>query len=273
MAVSVASFRASFPQEFGNLSNYPDSAIQYWLAIAGILLGTGNGSPPKVCSFRGSIAPNKVLTVSELDFGSLTMLPLLLEGNNVPTSAAVLDQLTGADVGGLGTYQLNVSATIADEPMVALQSGFNVGSNPFWGAPSAVPSSPPTTTADFATEMWVAHQLVLEKQAVDQARNGGDPGTKIGVISSKSVNGVSVSFDVGSVAGGSMQENAGYYNQTVYGMRFYRLMKIRGSGPIQIGIGHAPAFLFFNNFGPLGGSNAWAGPYPGIQQGDTGFSS
>jgi hypothetical protein len=128
--------------------------------------------------------------------------------------------------------------------------------------------------ADFATEMWTAHQIVLEKQALAAAAVGGDPGTKIGIVTSKSVNGVSVSFDVGAITGAdSGQQGGGYYNQTVYGMRFWRLARIRGSGPIQLGIGRAPPFLFFNSWGLTGSFNAWAGPYPGIQQGDSGFSS
>lgn len=269
--ITVASFRQDLP-EFANAGLYPAGVIQYWIAIAQILLGTGSGSPPKVCSFVGALDNLKVVTVSEIDFGSLTLFPLLLEGNSLPVSAALLGQITGPP-GGLGTYQCNVAGNIAAEPMVAVQSGSGSGGNPFWGPGSVTANSPPTTVADFATEMWVAHQVVLEKQALAAAASGGDPGTKIGIISNKSVNGVSVGFDVGAVASGNMQENAGYYNQTVYGIRFYRLMKLRGAGPIQIGIGQAPAFLFFNNWGLLGSSNAWAGPYPGIEQGDTGFGS
>jgi hypothetical protein len=270
MTVTVASFRTDLP-EFASVSVYPNMVIQYWLSIAALLMGTGTGSPPQVCSFTGAIGaglvPSSILTVSAVNFGSLTMLPLLLEGNNVPLNCAVTGQLTGA-IGGIGTYQLSAAALIAAENMVAVQSGTGVGFNPFWGASSLTANSPPTSIADFATEMFAAHQIVLEKQALDAARTGGDPGTKIGIISSKSVNGVSVSFDnsaVNDIKGG------GYYNQTIYGKRFYQLAKIRGAGPIQIGIGRAPTFLFFNNWGLLGSSNAWGGPYPGIGVSDTGF--
>lgn len=270
MTVTVASFRANHPQEFGNQSSYPPQAIAYWLAVAQVLLGLGTGSSPTACSFTGATAAG-VLTTSALTFGSLSLFPLILQGNTVPANGAILGQVTGP-AGGAGTYQVNFNDVIGAEAMIALRGAIPFASaNSFWGAPSSTADTPPTTVADFATEMWIAHQLVLEKQAVDAARNGGDPGTKIGIMSSKSVNGVSVGFDIGSVAGGSLQENAGYYNQTVYGMRFYRLMKLRGSGPIQIGVGTAPAFALFNSFGFLGSSNAWAGPYPGIEQGDTGF--
>lgn len=271
MTVTVASFRADFP-EFASIVAYPSGVINYWIAIAQLLFGVQVASPPKVCSFVGALAANKELTVTEVDFGSLSMFPLGFQGANIPTSAAIIGQISGAP-NGVGVYLTDIAGNVAAEPMVAYGRASASGGNPFWGSSSLTADSPPTTVVDFATEQWVAHQIVLEKQAIAAAAAGGDPGTKIGVISSKSVNGVSVGFDVGAVTGGNMQENAGYYNQTVYGIRFYRLMRLRGAGPIQIGIGRPPPFLFFNNFGLLGSSNAWAGPYPGIQQGDTGFGS
>jgi hypothetical protein len=274
MTVTVASFRKDLP-EFASVTAYPDMVIQYWLSIGTLLMGLAQGSPPQVCSFTGAVGtgpnPSAILTVSAVAFGSLTLLPLLLEGTDVPVNCAVAGQLTGA-TGGVGTYQLSSSALIAAEPMVAVQTGIGVGSNPFWGASSVVATSPPTTVADFALEMWTAHQIVLEKQALDAARVGGDPGTKIGIINSKSVNGVSVGFDTSAVAGTDGVKGAGYYNQTMYGMRFWRLAKARSGGPIQIGIGRPPfAFMAFGNWGFLGSSNAWAGPYPGIGASDTGF--
>ncbi len=277
MTVTVKSFRCDFPEEFGNKSNYPDMAIRYWLAIAQILMGLNPGAMPEVAAFTGTFTRNKTVSVTNITFGSLTLFPLLLTlttGEDLPAlpvGAAILSQIDGVQ-GGVGTYQTDFYSDLADAQCIALKP-VRGGENPFWGASSVLPSSPPTTLADFATEMWVAHQLVLEKQAVDAARTGGDPGTKIGIISSKSVNGVSVGFDIGSITGGKMQADAGYYNQTIYGIRFYRLMKIRGSGPIQIGIGQSPPFLFFQNDGLLGSGNAWAGPWPGIEQGATGFGN
>lgn len=275
MTVTVASFRKDFAPTFGNASQYPDDVIQYWISMAQLMLGINTGAPPSVCSFTGQAgnppATSNVLTVTAIAFGSLSMIPLLLEGANVPSTLAIVEQLTG-NPGDVGTYQLNQVAAIAAENMVAIRGGTTVGSNPFWGPSSLTADSPPTTIADFAIEMWVAHQIVLEKQAMAAAAAGGDPGTKIGVISNKSVNGVSVGFDVGAITGDSAGKSAGYYNQTIYGMRFWRLARARSAGPIQIGIGRNPPFFMgFNNFGFLGASNAWAGPWPGISQGDTGF--
>ena len=267
MSVTVASFRADFPTVFGNNSLYPDQTIQYWLSIAAIMLSISNGTAPTVCSFLGSVSED-ILTVGSIEFGSFSLLPLLLLGNGVPNNTAVAGQLTGPQ-GGPGTYQISNEATISSEQMVAVQSGTGVGTNPFWGAASVTPNSPPTTKADYAIELFAAHQIVLEKQAVDAAQAGGDPGTKIGVITSKGVGGVSVSYDVSSI----VEEGGGYWNQTIWGMRFWRLAKAVSGGPIQLGIGRAPAFLFFNNWGLTGSYNAWAGPYPGVEAGDSGFSN
>jgi hypothetical protein len=129
------------------------------------------------------------------------------------------------------------------------------------GASSGTASSPPTTTFDFLTELFVAHNLIIEKQAADTAAKGGDPGTKQGMISSKSVGSVSIGYTVAEVA----ELDGGYWNATVYGARFLRLARMFGSGPVQIGIGYGGGM--FN----LGGLGAWAGPYPGIMPSDTGF--
>lgn len=275
MTVTVASFRQDLP-EFGNVATYPNAVIQYWLSVNTILMGIGTGSPPNICSFTGEIGapgnPSNILDVTAIAFGSLSLLPLQLSGDDIGPNFAITQQLTGAP-GQIGEYFVNAQAEIGPENMVGSQIGAGVGYNMFWGPISNTANSPPTTIADFALEMLTAHQIVLEKQAMDAARTGGDPGTKIGIVSNKSVNGVSIAFDVAAVTGSDKggQAGAGYYNQTIYGMRFWRLAKARSGGPIQIGIGRAPSWLVFNNWGLLGGSNSWAGPYPGIAPSDTGF--
>jgi hypothetical protein len=182
LSVTVASFRKDYPQEFGDLSRYPNSAVSYWLAIAQLMLN----------------------------------------------------------------------------PM-------------FWGASSATADSPPTAVIDFGIELFVAHNLVLEKEAVDAASRGGNPGTQIGVASSKSVGGVSVSYDVGQVT----NPDGGFWNMTVYGLRFLRLARQRAMGPIQIGVGFPPLPFMAWGGGPWPwdwtSGPAWAGPFPGIAPSDTGF--
>ena len=99
---------------------------------------------------------------------------------------------------------------------------------------------------DMAAELYTAHNLALEARAQKEAQNGGIPGGSVGVLNSKSVDKVSAGYDT-SVA---TEQGAGHWNLTIYGTRFYRLMKLFGSGPIQLGIGYAP---------PLSGA-AWPGP-------------
>lgn len=263
--ITVASFRTDLP-EFQDNSAYSDSVVAYWIAIAQIMMGLSSGTQPQVASFSGTML-GQVLTVASIDFGSFSLLPLALSGNSVPANSLVLSQITGSP-GGPGTYNTNFSANIGAEQMVALANTATSGGNPFWGPTSVVAASPPTTLADFATEMFVAHNLVLEWQALQQANSGGAPGTQIGVVTSKSVGGVSVSYDVSQI----VDQNSGFWGQTQYGLRFIRLARLRGSGPIQIGIGIAPAFLFFNSWGLTGSYNAWAGPAPFVQQSDTGFA-
>ena len=136
----------------------------------------------------------------------------------------------------------------------------------YWGIGSTTASSPPTTMLDFATELFVAHNLALEQQSAKAAATGGTPGTTVGVVTSKAVGSVSLGYDVQAV----VELDGGFWNQTTYGQRFLRLARMVGSGPVQIGIGRVPLpFLTFTGWG----EDAWAGPYPGLQPSDTGFSS
>jgi hypothetical protein len=99
---------------------------------------------------------------------------------------------------------------------------------------------------DIAAELYAAHNLAIEKRAQLEAANGEVPGTTTGPINSKSVDKVSVGFDVGS----AVNEGAGHWNLTIYGTRLYRLIRMFGVGPIFIGIGAVP----------VGSGLAWPGP-------------
>jgi hypothetical protein len=63
-----------------------------------------------------------------------------------------------------------------------------------------------------------------------QAQRGGVPGMNMGLVSSKSVNGVSISYNNGL----AIEANGGFWNLTSYGMRFLYFAKMAGSGPVQI---------------------------------------
>ena len=78
--------------------------------------------------------------------------------------------------------------------------------------------------------LFVAHQITLSAIDVAAADSGRTPGLTAGVISNKSVGGVSVSYDVNSTT----LQDAGNYNMTKYGREFWKLMRIVGTGGAQV---------------------------------------
>lgn len=102
------------------------------------------------------------------------------------------------------------------------------------------------TQLNIGAELFVAHNLALEARAQSEATNGEIPGTTTGPISSKSVDKVSISFDVGA----GIQPEAGHWNLTIYGTRFIRLVRMFGAGPLFIGVGAVPT----------GSGLGWPGP-------------
>ncbi len=135
----------------------------------------------------------------------------------------------------------------------------------FWGGPSpnappqGTPVSPPQAMIDFAAELFVAHNLVLEYAAQKAAAIGGLPGTQTGAIASKGVGPISVSYDNGATefeAG-----NAADYNLTVYGKRLWRMIQMAGAGPLQLGLGVSPPWSGFVPGTPWWGPPTWPGWY------------
>jgi hypothetical protein len=76
---------------------------------------------------------------------------------------------------------------------------------------------------------YIAHNLALDRVSEITASGGGAP-VGSGVANSKSVGGVSISYDVefGS------EEKAGHWNLTTFGSRFIRLLRMAGSAPVQL---------------------------------------
>jgi len=106
--------------------------------------------------------------------------------------------------------------------------------------------------------LWVAHELT-KFGPNGMATMPGQAG--IGAPTSRSVNGVSVGYDVRI----GYMDGAGPYNLTVYGQQFWMMAKLLSAGvlPQQIGAATVP---------PEGGEGwAWPGPYP--YPGSAGFSS
>lgn len=86
---------------------------------------------------------------------------------------------------------------------------------------------------DLGTELFVAHNLVLGARDRKAAANGGVGGSSSGVVASKSVDKVSVSYDTGA---GTL-EGGGAWNLTTYGVRYLQLARMVGAGGMQISPG------------------------------------
>lgn len=84
--------------------------------------------------------------------------------------------------------------------------------------------------------LFTAHHVALAKQAQRAAATGATPGATSGVVSSKSVDRVSVSYDTtsASIAG------QGHWNLTFYGIQFIQLVNMVGmGGAVAFGDGEA----------------------------------
>lgn len=78
--------------------------------------------------------------------------------------------------------------------------------------------------------LYVAHEITLEAQSASAAAIGGVPGAQSGPINSKTIGTVTAAYDTQQIA----EKNAGWWNSTMYGRQFYRLMRIFGAGVIQL---------------------------------------
>ncbi len=105
---------------------------------------------------------------------------------------------------------------------------------------------------DFGIQLITAHELVLEAQGAKAAAIGGFPGTNTGTVNNRSADKLTVGYDSTVAA----QKDAGHWNLTSYGTRYYRFAMMFGAGPIQVntpGCDPTP--------GMSGG--AWPGPMVG----------
>lgn len=81
---------------------------------------------------------------------------------------------------------------------------------------------------DIGLSLGTAHHLVIA--ARNQAAASRAPGAVTGIQTSKSVDTVSVSYDVGAVT----HESAGFWNMTSYGIQFLNLARMAGAGGVQL---------------------------------------
>ena len=83
---------------------------------------------------------------------------------------------------------------------------------------------------DEGLTFYVAHYLTLYQRSMLASDVGGDVGKVVGNETSKSVDSVSKSMDVSSVS----LTDAGYWNQTTFGIQFLQLARMIGAGGIQL---------------------------------------
>ena len=82
---------------------------------------------------------------------------------------------------------------------------------------------------DLGASLCAAHFIVLQKRDQLTAAKGGVPGFTVGVVSSKSIDSVSVAYDVAS----AMVQGAGQWNATRYGQQYAQLSRLYGAGAMQ----------------------------------------
>ncbi|PHM33324.1 DUF4054 domain-containing protein [Xenorhabdus innexi] len=82
----------------------------------------------------------------------------------------------------------------------------------------------------YLVELMVAHYMALWSADSRSAARGGAGGANSGVLSAKSVDKVSASYDTGA----TLNPNAGFWNNTRYGSEFYELLMTFGAGGIQL---------------------------------------
>jgi hypothetical protein len=101
---------------------------------------------------------------------------------------------------------------------------------------------------DKGTELFTAHNLVMDKVRSDTAAVGGWPGLTKGILSGETPGGgVSLSYDVSA----GIVPGAAHWNMTDYGIQFITMSRRVGAGPIQVGADS------------WGGTGAWPGPMTG----------
>lgn len=82
----------------------------------------------------------------------------------------------------------------------------------------------------YLAELFVAHYMVLNAAGTAAGALGGAGGATSGVVASKSVDKVSVSYDNST----TLNADAGFWNFSRYGAEFWQLLMLFGYGGIQL---------------------------------------
>jgi hypothetical protein len=116
----------------------------------------------------------------------------------------------------------NEFANASDFPDASVQQWLNVGYK-------LVRADAWDDILDVGVGLFTAHYLVLMYRDTLSASRGLF-GQVAGIVSSKSVDKVSVSYDTATAS----ISDAGHWNQSSYGLRYYQLMMMMGVGGIQL---------------------------------------
>lgn len=235
--ITVQQFRSDFPA-FGNGDRFPDGLISFWLQVANLLLNQDRWGLP------APFSETSVAVAAGGGGANYKVGDTITAGGGVSTQALVLVVSTvgaGGVVTAVSVQNPGMYTQFPPNPVLqAATSGTGTGAQftVAW-------ASAPYTAYDVGTELFVAHNLVLERKAQDDLDAGGTPGD-VGPVASKSVGPVSISRETAA----STMENYADFNMTPYGIRFARIADQMGMGPL-IDAGSCP---------PLFSGQAFNGP-------------
>lgn len=82
----------------------------------------------------------------------------------------------------------------------------------------------------YVVELFVAHYMALQAADNRSAAIGGAGGANSGVMTSKSVDKVSMGYD----SSATLNPDAGFWNNSRYGSEFYQLILMFGAGGRQL---------------------------------------
>ena len=86
------------------------------------------------------------------------------------------------------------------------------------------------TSWKFGACLFAAHELAMGLLASKTAETCSVPGISTGIVSSKSVGPISKSYDTGF----AKYDDAGYWNLTTYGQRYWYFINLFGIGGTQL---------------------------------------
>lgn len=127
---------------------------------------------------------------------------------------------------------MDIATFRADFPEFASVTTYPDASVQFWLtlAPKLISEERWGDVFDQGVELFVAHNLSLGQMALKAAAGGGAPGVTGGLVASKTVDKLSISYDTSA----AMLPEAGHWALTTYGLRYLQLVMMFGAGGMQL---------------------------------------